>query len=777
MGTLGDRSARRWLGCLGALCLAVAVVTRASAQGASECRGGATHAPETTDYVVVIDDSGSMKHTDPGRLAVLAARVFAELVGESEQVAVFGMGALARAQDSASWATLVSSALERGGPGAGRRLGASGGLAEYPGQTTPCRSMLTALQGVLNHLASRGARRQVVLLLTDGHCEGTAEAPVQAEDWLRGVTARQHLRLYLVPFKQPGRTVDQVVSEGLWSYVARTSLDGRGLDRNRFAVSSGDARRLVEVFAQVLADSRGYALPTLDDVAAGRTFESASRVSVLRLERLGSSPPPQWNTWQRSGEARYGWWHQHVQPPLSRSAVDERALIVPDYGVLTPSIHVAPELCPKASLEGDAVSTVAPGSPYCVTVSLMSGKRRLHRDTDLAHEIRFEGGRPLSRDTRAGHWRWDAIAPAEEGPLCLRAEITLGDRRVHAEHPLTVSAQALSFATKSAVVEPKTRQVDPRDWGSITAGSTVEWTLQLHGKGLAGRHDLRHVLKGTDDDCVLVKEISQPKLGLGEELVVTLEVPRDCRSGQRQVGTMEFSLAGMQTKASFSLTPVPLPTWQYWGPLVLRTLGILLGLVSLGCWVRGFLVPARRLPPRRRELALFYARSKKLLTAEPSEFKRPDEMKGAIPVNNQFGESGWYQNARLRLGPQGNVIRARVPKLLLEILPDRVGSLVLVQLGKTPVYRVSLTLLDGGTPEEYLSEVLWQTRPTLDRQVGWPCRWYAKLGRRMPAVPHTKVADGEWFQFGSPAEGELYIKVDRSPYSAGASPGSEGAVT
>ena len=183
-----------------------------------------------------------------------------------------------------------------------------------------CKVPRALLQG--HGLAeSTAGLRQVVLLLTDGQCEGQAEAPGAADSWLRGIAARDHLRVYLVPFKQAGKSADDVVTAGLWDYVRRTLPRGEQVQKERFAVSSGDASRIIEVFAKFLADSRGYALPTLEQISEGRTFENALRVSVLRIEGLAAGPQqPGWERRQGRGH------EQPSQPPEPRERSSELRL-------------------------------------------------------------------------------------------------------------------------------------------------------------------------------------------------------------------------------------------------------------------------------------------------------------------------------------------------------------------------------------------------------------------------------------------------------------------
>ena len=326
-------------------------------------------------YLVVIDDSGSMDGSDPRRLTVMASLAMAGALEDGDQVMLVGLNELA-AGTTASFVSPRLLLAERDGaeavvpPSADRfaRLG------EHHGET-PCRAALAAAQTLLQSVASSGAP-QTLLFLTDGACNGGAVEPAAA--WLGGLRSHHEGRFRFVLLMREGRVRPDA---RLVEYARATGWTGE-------ARVGFDARSLVHAFGEVLAFSRGLRLDDGGHVGLERTFAGArvvralairdqgeGRIAIERIERAGSATPITGGATYRSGE--HGW---SVRSAALRPAADPFAvraggegvdvLLIPIYGRLRVESVVAPcgEMPP---LPWSTEVAVRAGQPACAWARLV----------------------------------------------------------------------------------------------------------------------------------------------------------------------------------------------------------------------------------------------------------------------------------------------------------------------------------------------------------------------------------------------------------------------
>ncbi|MEM9188652.1 MAG: vWA domain-containing protein [Myxococcota bacterium] len=228
-------------------------------------------------YLLVLDDSGSMDQNDARRLVVMAALSFAAALEDGDQVMIAGLNELAEGRVTGpSFVSPRELLAGRDGPEGLRRL--EGGrvreLCQHEGGT-PCRDALARVQSILNAVASSGAP-QTVLMLTDGACNGGA---VDAPDrWLSSIRAHEENRFRFVLLMREGR-------ERLDQNLARYGLETGWSGETRV---SFDARALLRAFADVLSFSRGLRYDDGGRIGLERTFAGARTVRVLSIHDQGS---------------------------------------------------------------------------------------------------------------------------------------------------------------------------------------------------------------------------------------------------------------------------------------------------------------------------------------------------------------------------------------------------------------------------------------------------------------------------------------------------------
>ena len=331
-------------------------------------------------YLVIVDDSGSMDASDPRRLAVMASLGLAGALDDSDQGMLVGLNEIANG--GALVPSFVSPRdLLQGRDGADGTRPIAGPrptqLARHRGQT-PCRAALTIARDLLNGVSRAGAA-QTLLMLTDGACNGQ---PVErAEAFLGGVSARATNRFRFVLLTRAGR---ERVDPELARYAQLTGWEADP----RIAF---DARSLLRAFAEVLSFSRGLRFDDGGRVGLERTFAGARSVRVLAMsergrERIGLSrtvggsdaPISAGPTWR---DAEHAWSlriaREQARPePYAVRATDEGVdvLVVPTYGQLR--VEAVVTTCgDPPPLPWDHEIPARAGQPVCAWARLVGDTR------------------------------------------------------------------------------------------------------------------------------------------------------------------------------------------------------------------------------------------------------------------------------------------------------------------------------------------------------------------------------------------------------------------
>ncbi|MDQ3035390.1 MAG: VWA domain-containing protein, partial [Myxococcota bacterium] len=259
-----------------ALALAASALVGAALVGAAPVRA---QSASYGQYLVVIDDSGSMDRSDPRRLVEMASLALAGALEDGDQVMLVGLNELASGE--AGGPSFVSprellpqrDAAEGVVPLTGDRVEH---LGRHQGET-PCRAALDRARDILNAVASAGAP-QTLLMLTDGACNGGAVEP--PERWLATLRSHQEHRFrFVLLMKQGAGRADR----NLEAYGRRTGW--RGDTSVAF-----DARSLLRAFADVLSFSRGLRYDDGGRVGLERTFAGARTVRILAIRDRGEGP-------------------------------------------------------------------------------------------------------------------------------------------------------------------------------------------------------------------------------------------------------------------------------------------------------------------------------------------------------------------------------------------------------------------------------------------------------------------------------------------------------
>ena len=231
----------------------------AAAQPTARSSGG-----RSAQFVLVLDDSGSMQGTDRDRLGVFAARSLVSMLDDRDEVSVVRLNG---PREGAPPPPIEPLRQNRA-----RIDGILKGLAAYTARHTPCRSALAATRQLLD-AAYQTDVAQVVLFLTDGQCEPATEEEPSVEDFLSGL--RSHgdglFQFYLLRFR------GEQYSTALVRLAERTG--GQAIEAN-----PGDPTSILHTFAAAVSRSQGYEAyllsPRQTHLAAHR---GAERVRLLAI--------------------------------------------------------------------------------------------------------------------------------------------------------------------------------------------------------------------------------------------------------------------------------------------------------------------------------------------------------------------------------------------------------------------------------------------------------------------------------------------------------------
>jgi len=492
-------------------------------------------------YLVVIDDSGSMDANDPRRLVVMAAMAMAAALEDADQIAVVGLNELADGATPrlVSPRELVEAQAGATGPRelTGERVDR---LAQHRGGT-PCRAALTRAQELLEGAASAGAP-QTLLMLTDGACNGGKVEG--AEGWLGGLRAHREGRFRFVLLTRSGR---ERVEPELLRYAAATGWSGESR-------VSFDARALLRAFAEVLSFSRGLRYDDGGRVGLDRTFAGARNVRVLAIAEDGAETIDLSKvTGQVEGEVEssveggptfrhpaHGWSLRcpSLGPGAEPYAVKAKTdgvdvLVIPSYGGLRVEAVIAP--CePRPALPWTRESPVRAGQPHCAWARLVGDTgETIVPGSSFAFELELceEGG---EGDTCE---RASAMQPDADGTF----NAQLGAAPEGGRHERTFRAHggalALPVTTKRAFqamsfgISELRRAGAPEPVHSLELGelpmATIE-TITLEGRGAFPASASADVSCSIDGDAAirecLVCRPSSPTVALQDPLSLQVEV-------------------------------------------------------------------------------------------------------------------------------------------------------------------------------------------------------------------------------------------------------------
>ena len=374
------RSLHNWplLPALPLVALAFLLLPPAPAQAQME---HSTAQARTTQYVVVIDDSGSMRvrtsdgpAADPDRLAIFAVQSLLSLLDDRDEVTIVRLNGPADGESITPIAPLAEnrSTLEA-------MLALDGPIAAYPGRRTPCVAALNGLQDELNQ-SYRPNVNQVVLFLTDGECN---DGLLNTERYLSGVDSHADDLFQLYLLRWQGRPYAQYLVD-----LARQTGGSVAL------VSADDPTDLIGPFASMLSRSQGheaYRLSPRDRVIPAH--EGARRVRLLavapdqgtdleiQVSSTGGGDPPERLGQTRTGlhqyedGARYRYAALDLRPGTSSVSLsvtgggDDWAIVaLPEYRLFVRST-LRDGRCNE---EGPEVSFVEVGGGLCLSMELVN---------------------------------------------------------------------------------------------------------------------------------------------------------------------------------------------------------------------------------------------------------------------------------------------------------------------------------------------------------------------------------------------------------------------
>lgn len=470
--------------------------------------GAPARAQSYGQYLVVLDDSGSMDGTDPKRLVVLAAHALAAALEDGDQVMLVGLNELA-AGAPASFRS-PRELLEGRDAAEGPRTIATP-LAERIGRhegQTPCRGALENARTILESVASAGAP-QTLLVLTDGACNGGATEP--ADRWLGGLRAHREGRFRFVLLMRAG---SERPDRQLVEYARRTGWESD-------VRVSFDARALVRSFAEVLSFSRGLRFDDGGRVGLERTFAGARHVRVLSLaeggaERLGLERIALGGatTVVNGGptfRSTHGWAFRATTTrpdatpfALRSTTAGAEVLVIPVYGRLHVEAVIAPCGDPPP-LPWDREHAVRAGQPACAFARLVGDENAILPGRSFDFELSLCAD-PSCADASPMQPGADGSFQAMLGDLPLgRHERTFRAHGGALAFPVETRRSTASVAfgvQRVARAEHPDESLATLELGTMPRAGLTPATLRFHGAYPANaRAQVRCVVERAANEC------------------------------------------------------------------------------------------------------------------------------------------------------------------------------------------------------------------------------------------------------------------------------------
>ncbi|MBU0610658.1 MAG: VWA domain-containing protein, partial [Armatimonadetes bacterium] len=476
-------------------------------------------AANPTQYVFVVDDSGSMRdrESDPDRLAVFTVRSLVAMLDDEDQVSVFRLNAPTSREE-----VLPIQPLARNRAAIDRMLNVDDSaqrLPAYAGGATPCSTALDTLQTTLNSAWSDGVA-QVVFFLTDGECNNGTVSPRR---FLEGTKSQQQhlLRFYFMHFEGRGasRSLDEIAEATGVKRVevsARSPTDilkpfsdalGAAQGYSTVLLQPGSARIPAHAGARrvrllVVAPSEGPAIKL--DIESTGGGGSEPRIDA-RSRRAGTHRFP--------GQAAYRYAaldYTPVRVPVSvkvqNAGSDWKVLAVPEYRMRA-ATRIVQGSCDTLDLDHPAklraVQSVDVGQDVCAIVSLVNEQgRKVQPDgVSVRAGVEYKGIDNASEQrapTASGQTGvWTLPAPRlQSGYHSFQPYLDIsleGGRTTRLWGPAaTVAASSLGLTVVPERV----------DFGTLTPGAGVIRSLHFSGNASQRRARLKVADRPAGHECV-----------------------------------------------------------------------------------------------------------------------------------------------------------------------------------------------------------------------------------------------------------------------------------
>ncbi len=462
-------------------------------------------AARAAQFVFIIDDSGSMKTTDPDRMAIFAVQSLVSMLDDRDEVSVVRLNGPHDGVPPPPVAPLRQNRAQ-----ILDLLALDKTLARYDADNTRCRTALEATRRLLD-AAYRPDVAQVVIFLTDGECTPASEEQPNVEGMLGGLRSQKDglFQFYLLLFHGARAT------PAMATLAARTG--GEAIE-----VGGGDPTAILHPFATALSRSQGYEsyllAPGQQRLAAHR---GAERVRLLAVAP-GEGPPltlavhdQKGNTPQIAGAPRTGIHHYPKGRVFRFAALDYRPNVEP----VTVEVKGAGEAWKVVALPEYRLSVrmsfsqglcdhpgapvrfgVDTGSSVCVLSELVNGEGDVVGGDvtggDLKTVVR------VRRPDQPGSSPLELTANPLPGDRArfglLRRDLPRGDYEFQPEVTLNLTSgdavhlrgRPMLLAVSSLVITP---QPDRFDFGTLRPGDSALRPLTLTGSfpPVPGRIELR----------------------------------------------------------------------------------------------------------------------------------------------------------------------------------------------------------------------------------------------------------------------------------------------
>jgi len=229
------------------------------------------------DFILILDESASMRYNDPERIRVDASRMFIDLLHPNDRISIIGFGEKARIITPLVMTGSGRSLIESGLATVGDQ---NNNLPQSHGRYSMIGDALKAADSLLKQRTN--PRKSIILIFTDGE--------FQEDDIRPDVSLTNHLELTYNTARQLGDHGSLVVACAFTKAANLEILSRVAREGGGFTEEVNNPSEIKDVFIRILKSLPGIGYDKIEPGVATKTFDLEENVWKLSLLAIKAKP-------------------------------------------------------------------------------------------------------------------------------------------------------------------------------------------------------------------------------------------------------------------------------------------------------------------------------------------------------------------------------------------------------------------------------------------------------------------------------------------------------